>query len=152
MQSKFKLKQRKFLKHYSQHHNLAQAAKYAGSKGKDCKSLSDCGRKLLESLGFSFQEKLNLEGLTDEALMETIKEGSKAKKPFVATWEGKITDIKELDDHPTRLKAAELIGRMKGVFIDRQELTGKDGGDITISYAPSKIATKKNKSIKLDIE
>ena len=51
---------------------LAAAAKYVGSKGKDVKSLSAIGGQMLDSLGLSFQEKLNSYGLTDELLMKKL--------------------------------------------------------------------------------
>jgi len=129
---KLTLKQRKFWKHYQIHHNGAAAAKYAGSNGKNGNSLKVAGSLLLTSLNLSMPELLNAQGLTDEALAQPLKDGMQAKKPLIATWEGKITDRIDVDDHPTRLKAAELIGRMKGVFVDRHELTGRDGGDIIL--------------------
>ena len=149
MQGKLTLKQRKFWKAYQETHSLSKSAKCAGSKGKDVKSLSYCGHLILESLGLSMPELLNAEGLTDKALLEPLKNGMKAQKPLIATWEGKITDKLWIEDHPTQLKAAELIGRMKGVFIDRQELTGKDGGDIILAVKP---ATRKNESKKIDLD
>ena len=137
MIGKLTLKQRKFWKHYQIHHNGAAAAKYAGSKGKNGNSLKVAGSLILTSLNLLMPELLNAQGLTDEALCEPLKNGMKAKKPIVATWEGKITDRINIEDHPTRLKAAELIGRMKGVFIDRHELSGRDGGDIVLQVRPA---------------
>lgn len=128
-------KQNKFIAHYTEHHNLAAAAKYAGSLGKDSKSLSQCGRDLLDGLGMSFQEKLNAYGLTDEFLMKGIIEGCQSNKVEIATFQGKIKDEKLYSDMPTRGKYYDMLSRMKGVFIDRHELTGKDGGDITLVVA-----------------
>ena len=47
-------------------------------------------------------------------------------------------DERMAPDVPTRLKAVELIGRMRGLFIDRHELTGKEGGDIVLQIAPAR--------------
>ncbi len=149
MQGKLTLKQRKFWKAYCETHNLAKSAQYAGSKGKDLKVLSIIGHQILESLSLSMPELLNAEGLTDKAILEPLKNGIKAQKPIVATWEGKITDKLWIEDHPTQLKAVELIGRMKGVFIDKTELTGKDGGDIILAVKP---ALRKNESKKIDLD
>lgn len=149
MITKLTLKQRKFWKHYLKTHHLADSAKAAGSKGKNLKSLSEIGSQILESLGLSMPELLNAEGLSDQALAKPLQEGLAAKKPVVATWEGKITDRVDVEDHPTRLKAVELVGRMKGIFIDRHELSGKDGGDIILQINPSK--GKKGKG-KLDLD
>lgn len=146
---KLTLKQRKFWKHYQIHNNAAAAAKYAGSNGKNGNSLKVAGHLLLTSLNLSMPELLNAKGLTDEALAEPLSRGIKAQKPIVATWEGKITDKLWIDDHTNQLKAAELIGRMKGVFIDRHELTGKDGGDIILQINPAK-GKRSPKTINLD--
>ena len=151
MLPKLTLKQRKFWKHYIEHHKLCDAAKYAGSKGKDTNSLSAIGYEILESLQLSMPELLNAEGLTDKLLAEKTLEGLSADRVQIATWEGKITDQKAFTDFATRAKYIELLGRMKGVFIDRHELTGKDGGEISITYAPSKIG-KSNKGLSLDID
>lgn len=149
MESKLNSKQRKFLKHYLEHHNLAAAAKYAGSEGHNTKCLSEVGSRLLDSVGMSFQEKLDAYGLTDARLMQTINEGLQAKRLFLASYQGKFLDERKDDDHPTRSKYAELLGRMKGVFIDKHELTGKDGGDIVLEV----VSAKTKRSVKdLDID
>ncbi len=151
MIGKLTLKQRKFWKHYQKTHHLAESAKAAGSKGKNLKSLSEIGSQILESLGLAMPELLNAQGLTDEALSQPLKDGMQAQKVIVATWEGKITDRIDVEDHPTRLKAVELIGRMKGVFIDKHELSGKDGGDIILQVR-SMPGRKGSKVINLDID
>lgn len=149
MTTKLTLKQRKFWKHYLKTNNLSASAKYAGCKASSLANLSYHGNQLLKSLELTMPELLDAEGLTDKVLAEPLKNGIKAQRPIVATWEGKITDRIDIEDHPTRLKAAELIGRMKGVFIDRHELTGKDGGDIILQINSSK--GKKGKG-KLDLD
>lgn len=149
MLSKLTLKQRKFWKCYLETHSLSKSAKYAGCNATSLSNLCHHGETILNSLQLSMPELLNAEGLTDKALAEPLKAGIKAQKPIVATWEGKITDKLWVDDHPTRLKAAELVGRMKGVFIDRHELTGKDGGDIILHINPSK-SKRGAKTINLD--
>jgi len=151
MIGKLNLKQRKFWKCYQKTHSLIEGAKASGSKGKDNKSLSVIGHGILRSLNLSMPELLDAEGLTDQAMAKPLQDGLAADRSVFATWEGKFTDEKIIPDHPTRLKAAELIGRMKGVFIDRHELTGRDGGDIILQIKPA--AGKKGpKSIDLDID
>ena len=151
MISKLSLKQRKFWKHYQKTHSLTQSAKYAGSKGKNNKSLNDCGRVLLDSLGLAMSELLDAKGLSDAAMAKPLLDGLVAEKAVFATWEGKFTDEKWVPDHPTRSKFLEQYHRLKGNFIDKHELTGKDGGDIVISYTPSKVG-KREKKIKLDVD
>ncbi len=147
MIGKLTLQQRKFWKCYCQTHSLAEAAKYAGCNNTSISNLSWHGRKILNSLELSMPELLDAEGLTDQAMAEPLQKGIKAQKPIVATWEGKITDKLWIEDHPTQLKAVELIGKMKGHFIDKLELTGRDGGDLVLQLAPSKSKRDKKRSI-----
>jgi len=52
--------------------------------------------------------------------------------------EGKFLDEKrKAPDVPARLKAVELIGRMRGHFVDRHEVSVKDGGDIVFAIKPA---------------
>ena len=132
MINKLTLKQRKFWKCYCETHSLTKSAKYAGSKGKDTKSLSAIGYQILESLQLSMPEMLNAQGLSDQLLAEKTLEGLNADRVQLASFEGKFLDEKHFKDYPTRAKYLELLGRMKGVFIDRHEITGKDGGDIAL--------------------
>ena len=150
MQGKLTLKQRKFWKHYLEHHNLAAAAKYAGSKGKGVKSLSTLGHQILESLELSMPELLNAQGLTPEAMSKPLQEGIEAKKPLIATWEGKITDQLWIDDYPTRAKFLEIYHKLNGNFIDKVELTGRDGGDLVLQLTPSKSKKEKKRSVSFD--
>ena len=75
---------------------------------------------------------LDVEGLSDLAMVKPMMDGIEAKKPLIATWEGKITDQLWVADHPTRAKFLEQYHRLKGNFIDKHELTGRDGGDIIL--------------------
>jgi len=149
MVSKLSLKQRNFWKSYVKCKDLATAAKAAGSKGKDNNSLKVIGHGILTSLNLSMGELLDAEGLTDQAMAQPMWDGLRAEKAMFATWEGKFTDEKWVPDHPTRSKFLEQYHRLKGNFIDRHELSGKDGGDIIVSYAPSKIGSKK-KQLNID--
>ena len=150
MIGKLTLKQRKFWKHYCKTHNLSQSATAAGCRDKSPQNLCYYGNKLLKSLELSMPELLDAEGLSDQAMAKPLQEGLVATRPIIATWEGKITARIDVEDHPTRLKATELLGRMKGVFIDRVNL-GKDGGDIILQVRTAS-GKKGPKSIELDID
>ena len=129
---KLTLKQRKFWKHYCKTHNLSESAKYAGCRDKSPQNLCYYGNKLLKSLELSMSELLDAQGLSDLAMAKPLQDGLVAEKVLVATWEGKFTDEKWVPDHPTRSKFLEQYHRLKGNFIDRHELSGKDGGDIIL--------------------
>ncbi len=150
MIGKLTLKQRKFWQHYIIHNNLSAAAKHAGCQCNTLQNYSTQGRTILNSLELSMPELLNAEGLTDQALAKPLQKGINAQKPLIATWEGKITDKLWIEDHPTQLKAVELIGKMKGHFIDKLELTGRDGGDLVLQLVPSKSKKDKKKSISFE--
>lgn len=151
MHPKLTLKQRKFWICYQKTHSLIIAAKAAGSKGKDSHSLSVIGHQILRSLDLSMAELLDAQGLTDEAMAKPLQEGLVAMKPIVATWEGKISDQINIEDQPTRAKFLEIFHRLKGNFIDRHELTGRDGGDIILQVNPLK-GKRGPKSIDLDLD
>ena len=61
----------------------------------------------------------------------------KAERAHFATFEGKFTDERKNADVPTRLKATEWLGKLRGHFVDRHELTGMGGGDIMFTIKPA---------------
>lgn len=132
------IKERRFLKAYLEGKTLAECAKYAGSRAKDSHSLSEVGYRLLKKVGLSMPEMLDLCGLTDEVLAEKLREALEANRLYLASFRGKFLDERKEPDVPTRLKAVELIGRMKGLFVDRHEITGKEGGEIELVVTPAK--------------
>ena len=138
MKSNLTIKERRFLEKYLQGRPLYECAKHYGCKGNNRESLTVRGCQILGNLSISMEETLNLGGITDEFLREKMSEGLEAKKKYYGTWQGNIIESKPYNDIPTRMKALEIAGRMKGLFIDKVELTGKDGGDITLMINPSK--------------
>jgi len=143
------VKERRFLKAYLEGKPLAECAKYAGSKGKDKDSLKVVGHRMLTNINLSIDEILTLCGLTDEVLAKKLQEGLEAERLYLSSYEGKFLDERKAPDVPTRLKAVELIGRIRGHFIDRHELIGKDGGDIVLAIKP---ATQRRGTKKIEID
>jgi hypothetical protein len=143
------VKERRFLKAYFEGKPLAECAKYAGSKGKDKDSLKVIGHQILARLNLSIDETLTLYGLSDEVLAKKLQEGLEAERLYLASFEGKFRDERKAPDVPTRLKAVELLGRLRGHFVDRHELTGKDGGDIVLEVRPAS-AKKEPRKIQVD--
>ena len=92
---------------------------------------------MLTKINLSLGEVLNLSGLTDEVIARKIKEGLEADRLYLTSFEGKFTDERTAPDVPTRLKATELLGKLRGYFIDRHELTGSGGGDIILAIKPA---------------
>jgi phage terminase small subunit len=143
------LKESKFLKAYLETGNISESAKRAGSKGKDVFSLYETGRRWLDKIGISLQETQEALGITDAYLTKKLSEGLTANKRYFGTWQGEIVSSDEFEDYVTRSKYLEIAHRLRGQFVDRHELTGKDGGDISISYAPSKIGKKHGRALDL---
>jgi len=144
-------KQRKFWKRYTETHSLTDAAKYIGSKGNGTHSLSQVGYQMLKQIEPSMGELLDAKGLTNEAMIEPLIDGIKAQKPIVATWQGKITDQLWVEDHPTRHKFIETYHRLRGNFVDKVELSGRDGGDLVLQVAP-RLPGNGKQSADLEIE
>lgn len=143
------VKERRFLKAYLEGKSLAECAKYAGSKGKDKDSLKVVGHRMLTNINLSMDEILTLCGLTDEVLARKLQEGLEADRLYLTSFDGKFMDERKAPDVPTRLKAVEMISRMRGHFKDRYEFTGKEGGDIILHVRPLS-AKREPRKIQLD--
>jgi len=143
------VKERRFLKAYLEGKPLAECAKYAGSKAKDKDSLKVIGHRMLMNINLSMDETLTLSGLTDEVLASKLREGLEAERLYLASFEGKFRDERKAPDVPTRLKAVELLSRLRGHFVDRHELTGREGGDIVLQVRPAS-AKKEPGKIQVD--
>ena len=143
------VKERRFLEAYLKGKSLAECAKYAGSKGKDKDSLKVIGHRMLININLSLNETLDLSGLTDEVIARKLKEGLEAERLYLASYEGKFTDERTAPDVPTRLKATELLGKLRGYFVDRHELTGMGGGDIVLEIKP---ATQRKEIKRIEID
>lgn len=141
--------QRKFWAHYVEHQSLAAAAQYAGCKCKSLQSYSTVGRQILNSLEPSFNELLDAMGLDDATLARKTGEGLEATRTHLASYEGKFTDEREVPDYSTRAKYVELLGRLKGKFIDKHELSGRDGGDLILQVAP-RMGNRKSNDLEIE--
>lgn len=149
MKRSYSVKLRRFLVKYLEREPLYVCAEYAGCKGKDRASLSQMGSQLLQSLNLSMPEICDLTGLTDSYLAGKTLDGLQAKKVEIATYKGKICDTQAFPDYSTRAKYVEIGARLKGLFVDKTELTGRAGGEIELVIIPSQ--GKKAKRIDLDL-
>lgn len=81
-------------------------------------------------------------GRVDE-LQKAVENSSIAEaKELQEFWTAIMRDKKL--DVPHRLKASELQGKAKAVFVDRKEITGKDGVDLIPVYAGVMILPEKD--------
>jgi hypothetical protein len=147
LKANLSVKEQKFLEAYIQTGNISQSAKIAGSKGKDTFSLYNSGRAIIERCGITLQEIQDALGITDSYLTERLKNGLDAKKKYFGSWQGDIVESEEFEDIPTQLKALEIAHRLRGQFIDKHELTGRDGGDIILQVSSGGKKGSKNLDI-----
>jgi len=94
------------------------------------------GYERLKRIDVSFDQILEMKGLSDDLLAAKIKEGLDSTRVGFATFRGKITDTIETPDFPSRAKFVDILGKAKGRFKDTHEITGKDGGDIILQVIP----------------
>ena len=87
--------------------------------------------------------------MTDEVLAKKLQEGLEAERLYLSSFEGKFLHERKAPDIPTRLKAVELVGRMRGHFKDRYELTGMEGGEIVLQVRPAS-AKEEPRKIQID--
>lgn len=119
--AKLSIKQQRFVDAYTG--NGTDAARKAGYKGND-NTLCSVGK----------------ENLRKPHILRAIRQREdQRKKNLIATreerqqfWTAVLRD--EIGDEPQdikdRLRAAELLGKSEGDFIDRKEITGANGGPI----------------------
>ncbi len=136
-----------FLKAYLSGKSLADCARAMGSKGKDDHSLRQIGYETLTRLDISVKELHQMQGITSEYLRQKLDEGLAATKPYFATWQGKILQSDPVPDHTARLKALEIAHKLRGEFVDKVELTGKDAGDLILQLKPAEGKKGKKKSL-----
>jgi len=142
-------KENLFLEAYLEGKQLAECALYAGSKGKDTNSLKVIGYNILTNLNISIPELHELQGITGEYLRQKLEEGLSAKKKYFGSWQGSIIESQPFEDVPTRLKALEIAHKLRGEFVDKVEMTGKDGGELVLQITPTQ-SKRKKRTISLD--
>lgn len=124
---KLTIKQRKWLKVYTETGNATEAA----MQSYDCKG----NRETAAQLGYENIRKLDFTslmdavGLTDENLLKGLYEGRNATKPIV---DPKTNTLKSIADHSVRHKYMDTAFKLKGRLSDKVELTGKDGEPLQI--------------------
>lgn len=121
---KVSLKQRKWLKIYTQTLNATEAAMQAYDV-TDRTSAANIGYENVRKLDFN--ALMDAVGLTDENLMIDVTKGRVAEK-VIPTAKGLV----KVPDHQSRFKYTELALKLKGRLADKLELTGEDGNPLKI--------------------
>ena len=110
-------KQQKFIDYYIQTGNATEAAKLAGYSSKTAYSIGN------ENLN-----KPEIKQAIDERIMEvltTIIRG-KTDEEILMQVKGKVQRLNKRTSVRDRLRAMELLAKIKGWFIDKKELEFKD--------------------------
>ena len=118
------LKERKFLKVYSETGNATEAASQTYNV-IDRDSARSLGTQVLARLSIS--DTLDKIGVTDEKIATTVLDGMEANKPISAVAgrdasEASV-DFIDVPDWSNRLKATELASKMKGHLKDRVDVS-----------------------------
>ena len=105
------IKERKWLKEYIKSGNGTQSAMKIYNCNNE-KTASVIGSENLAKL--SIENAMRAEGISDHALVETLKDGLLASKGFRIKVSKDKFEIKHEPDHPTRHKYLETGLRLKG--------------------------------------
>lgn len=94
---------------------------------KDRNVAKTIGYQNVTKLHMNIKDIMEAAGLTDEFIIQKIKDKAGAKKTIISN--GKAYQD---EDHAIQLKAVELASKIRGLLNDKVEVTGKDGGEIVI--------------------
>ena len=119
------IRERRFIKALMQPGMTPTAAmREAGYKNNTANTKQ--GEKL-EKVREPIAELMDRMGLTDERLMEVMRDGVRATTVKIAADKGIITDEHVYDDHATRHRYLETGLKLKGHLRDKIELSNPDG-------------------------
>lgn len=112
-------KQQAFVEHYAACGNATEAARLAGYKHPRQAGAENLSKHVTQDALKVVAEKVS------SARIATAQE---RQEFWTAVMRGEFGDEAEMKD---RLKASEHLGKAQQDFIDRKELTGKDGAPLT---------------------
>lgn len=144
MKDHLTIKERKFFDAYLQGHTLAECAEVYGSKGKTKESLAVIGYSILKRINPDIREIQEFNGITDQLLTEKALEGLHATKKYFGSWQGDIIESEPFEDHQVRLKAVEIIHKLRGQFQDKVDLSISGSGNLDIQVNTAKSAKSKD--------
>ena len=121
------IKERKLLKAQLDGKTRAEAAKIAGMTAPYASAVQH-----KPQVKAAFKELLDKAGLSDEYLSAKIKWLAEAKETKFFANLGVVLDQREVDAIETQRKMTEFACKLKGHLVERNELTGTDGGPIEV--------------------
>lgn len=159
LDAKLPLMQRKFLKYYLDCGNASEAAKKAGYK--EANSIY----KVIGSDRFkdAFRQLLDKNSLGDKRIIDKLNELLEANKVISANVIAKdgegmsdansmTKDFIEVPDNPTRMKALELLTKVKQIYDDGETNTAPDTTNIIIINPQQRGSEHNGPTIHIDAE
>lgn len=114
------LKQNLFVEAYvSSDGNLTEAARKAGYKGNN-----------LNKVASELKAKPHIKKAIDELTAKKIKELNVTKEYVLRKLVRTVEKAEDDNNHGATLRGLELLAKHLGMFIERQEISGPDGGAI----------------------
>lgn len=135
------LKQRRFLRAYLETGNATEAARQAGYKGSDDTLAALGSRNLRKPAIAAAIEAANV--ADDGRAIATRRELRELWTRVAFGEETETTVTKEgavVTGPPSiavRLKASELLGKSRGMFVERREHSGPNGGPVPVADVPA---------------
>ena len=123
---KLKPRQRKFIAHYTDPTNketFGNGTKSAIAAGYTDKAPAEAAHQLLKNTQVEreIDRALDEVGATREKVAQVLHNGLEAKTTRVFCQDGKVIYSDPLEDHPTQVRAAEVVGKMRGDFPTNRE-------------------------------
>lgn len=103
--------------------NATKSAKLAGYKANSENAFACIGHQNYRKLQNRFQKWVDKEGLTESYLKALLFEGLHCMETKFFSYEGKITEIREVIPWGERRRFLELAMRLKGMLTEKIELT-----------------------------
>ena len=146
---KLTLKQRKFIKYYIETGNASEASRRAGyalGKEQGYENLTK------PHIRHAFMVFLDKKGLTDEKIVDKLIELIEAKRQTSATItygeaDEKTMDFIEVPDNPTRIKALELLIKLKSLIGNEGNTLIDQSQHITQVFLANKIKEARERRI-----
>lgn len=144
MTTKLKARQQAFVDEYLKDLNATQAAIRAGYSPKTSGQMGDENLKkpqIKAAIDEAMAKRAERTEIDQDYVLKTIKDtiercaqavpvvDGKGLPVYVKTPDGEISPAYRFDAQSV-LKGAELLGKHLGIFIEKRELTGKDGKDL----------------------
>ena len=124
---KFSPRERRWLEEYLVDGNATRAAEVAGYSATSRAALSEAGYRLKMRLAPDLHELMERMGLGEAELLVCLREGLKADRVELASFEGSFGDERIFPDMLTRSRYLEMALRLRGLYARGQVVEAEPG-------------------------